>query len=99
MSREQAERLYAVHLGKSFYAGLVKFITSGPATLMVVEGENAITRLRSLMGETDPRKAAAGTIRGDLREENIFTEDGTMKNLIHGSDSAENAKYEISIFF
>lgn len=99
MSREQAERLYKVHLGKSFYPGLVKFITSGPVTLMIVEGENAIACLRSLMGATDPRKASAVTIRGDLKEENIFTEDGTMKNLIHGSDSPENAKYEISIFF
>lgn len=99
MSIEEAERLYAVHKEKSFYAGLINFITSGPVTLMVVEGENAVSRLRSLMGETDPRKAKPGTIRGDLHEENIFTEDGIMKNLIHGSDSLENAKYEISIFF
>jgi len=99
MSIEESERLYAVHKEKPFYAGLVKFITSGPVDVMLVEGEDAISRLRALMGETDPRKAKPGTIRGDLREENIFTEDGIMKNLIHGSDSLENAKYEISIFF
>lgn len=99
MTLEEAGRLYAVHKEKPFYAGLINFITSGPGTCMVVEGENAVSRLRGLMGETDPRKAGPGTIRGDLREENIFTEDGIMKNLIHGSDSLENAKYEISIFF
>ena len=99
MSTSEAERLYAVHKGKSFYAGLIKFITSGPAACMLVEGENAVMRLRSLMGETDSRKAKPGTIRGDLHEENIFTEESVMKNLVHGSDSAENAKYEISIFF
>jgi len=99
MSRSQAEKIYAVHKGKDFYDGLVDFITSGPLTVMMLEGDNAILRLRQLMGETDPRKAAPGTIRGDLREDNIFTEKGTMKNLIHGSDSPESAKNEISIFF
>jgi len=99
MTRAQAEKLYSVHLGKPFYDGLVNFIISGTATVMVVEENDAIARLRALMGETDPRKAAPGTVRGDLHEENIFTDQGTMKNLIHGSDSPENAKNEISIFF
>jgi len=99
MTRAQAEKLYSVHLGKPFYDGLVNFIISGTATVMVVEGKDAVARLRALMGETDPRKAAPGTVRGDLHEENIFTDQGTMKNLIHGSDSPENAKNEISIFF
>ena len=96
---EEAKNLYAAHKGKSFYNGLVKFITSGPAFLMELEREDAISKLRALMGATDPREAEAGTIRGDLKEENIFNEDKVMKNLIHGSDSKENAGYELSIFF
>jgi len=99
MSRSQAEKLYSGHKGKDFYDGLVDFITSGPVTVMMLEGDNAILRLRQLMGETDPRKAAPGTIRGDLREDNIFTEKGTMKNLVHGSDSPDSAKNETAIFF
>lgn len=96
---DEAERLYAVHKDKPFYTGLVKFITSGPVYLMKVEGLDAAASLRRLMGETDPRSAEAGTIRGDLKEENIFNEDKIMKNIIHGSDSPENAKYELAIFF
>ena len=99
LNQDQAERLYAVHKGKPFYDGLLKFITSGRVLCLVVEGDDAVNKLRLLMGETDPRKAQPGTIRRDLREENIFTADGIMKNLVHGSDSIENAKYEISIFF
>ena len=96
---EDAEKLYAVHKDKPFYDGLIKFIISGPAFLMQLEGEDAIAKLRGLMGATDPRKAAPGTIRGDLKEENIFTAEGSIKNIIHGSDSSETAKYESSIFF
>lgn len=99
MTLDDATKLYKVHEGKSFYNGLVKFITSGPVFLMKVQGENAVLKVRSLMGATDPRKAEIGTIRGDYKAENIFTEDGTMKNIIHGSDSKENAEYELSIFF
>ncbi len=99
VNQDQAERLYAAHKGKPFYNGLVKFATSGSVLCLVVEGDEAVKRLRSLMGETDPRAAQPGTIRYDLREENIFNADGIMKNLIHGSDSIENAKNEISIFF
>jgi nucleoside-diphosphate kinase len=99
LNEGQAANLYSPHLGKSFYAGLVKFITSGPIICTLVEGENAIGRLRELMGATDPRKAGPGTIRGDLKEENIFNQDGIIKNLVHGSDSVESAAREIGIFF
>ncbi len=99
LSPDQAADLYSPHLGKDFYEGLISFITSGPLVAVIVSGENAITRVRELMGATDPRKAEAGTIRGDLKEENIFTRDGTMKNLVHGSDSRASAEREIPIFF
>ncbi|MBI5699967.1 nucleoside-diphosphate kinase [Candidatus Saganbacteria bacterium] len=99
MGRTDAQKLYAVHQGKSFYAGLVNFITSGPAYLMALEREDAVLELRKLMGATDPRQAAPGTLRSDFKEDNIFNSEGIMKNVIHGSDSVENAKYEISIFF
>lgn len=99
MTREQAERLYAVHKGKPFYEGLVKFITSGPAILTVVEGEDSVGRIRSMMGSTDPRKASHGTFRGDNIGEPLLTEDGIIMNICHGSDSADNAKSEIAIFF
>lgn len=99
MPKETAAELYSIHQGKHFYNGLMGFITSGPVLCNIVEGENAISKLREIMGATDPREAAAGTIRGDLKEENIFTEDKTIKNLVHGSDSPESAKREIAIFF
>ena len=99
LNEDQAGDLYSPHFGKKFYAGLVKFITSGPVLCAVVEGENAILGLRELMGATDPRKALPGTIRADLKEENIFNQDGIIKNLVHGSDSGESAAREIGIFF
>lgn len=99
VSLEQAQKLYAVHKGKPFYDGLIKFITSGPVIACVVEGEDAILRLRKIMGATDPMKAEVGTIRGDLKEENVLSPYGTIKNLVHGSDSKESADYEIPIFF
>lgn len=99
MAADDAAQLYQPHLGKNFYPGLIKFITSGPVFVCVVEGESAIVNLRTLMGDTDPRKAAKGTIRGDLREAEPVTADGTIKNLIHGSDSAESAQRELAIFF
>ena len=84
---------YAEHVGKGFYADLVAFMSSGPVVAMVVEGpEDTWEVMRTLMGSTNSRKAAAGTIRGDLSAS--FTE-----NLIHGSDSLESAQREISIFF
>lgn len=99
MDISQAEKLYAVHQSKSFYPGLVKFITSGPVILMIVEGEEAVLKLRKLMGATDPREALPGTIRGELREAEVINEDGIIKNIVHGSDSKESAEHEISIFF
>lgn len=99
VSLEEAKKLYQAHEGKSFYAGLVKFITKGSVCLMKIEGENAVARLRDIMGATDPRQALPGTIRCDFKEENIFNEDKIIKNIVHGSDSIENAKYELSIFF
>jgi nucleoside-diphosphate kinase len=96
---EQAEKLYAIHKGKPFYQGLIKFITSGPAIVTVIESEDAISRIREMMGPTDPRKAPPGTFRGDNVGDPLFTEDGTMMNVCHGSDSPENAKSEIAIFF
>jgi nucleoside-diphosphate kinase len=87
-----AKRHYAIHEGKSFFSSLVEFITSGPIIATVIEGSNAVEAVRRIMGETDPLKASAGTIRGD------FGLDLTQ-NLIHGSDSDENAEKEIAIFF
>jgi nucleoside-diphosphate kinase len=87
-----AGRHYAEHEGKPFYADLVAFITRGPALLMVVEGPEAYKVVRTLMGTTNPREAAPGTIRGDLAIE-------LTENLVHGSDSPESAKREIGIFF
>jgi nucleoside-diphosphate kinase len=95
----QAQQLYSIHKGKPFYDGLIKFITSGASILTVMEGEDAISRIRGIMGSTDPREALPGTIRGDNIGDPLFTEDGAMMNLCHGSDSVESAKREIAIFF
>jgi nucleoside-diphosphate kinase len=99
MSENQAADLYSPHLGKKFYPGLIRFITSGEVVCSVVEGEEAIARMRDLMGATDPREAGPGTIRGDLKEENVLNAEGIIKNLVHGSDSPESANREIRIFF
>ncbi len=90
--RETAERHYGEHKGKPFFEGLVSFITSGPVVAMVVEGENAILEWRKMMGATNPKDAALGTIRGDFAS----TID---ENVAHGSDAPETAEREISIFF
>lgn len=92
LSRNMAESLYAVHEGKGFYPGLLKYMTSSPVVLMVVEGRRAVDAVRRTMGATDPLEAAPGTIRGDWGLE-------VGRNLIHGSDSPENAVREIGIFF
>jgi nucleoside-diphosphate kinase len=92
MDKALARKHYAVHDGKPFFAGLVDFITSGPIVAVVVEGEKSVEVVRKLMGETDPVKAAPGTIRGDYGLD-------IGENLIHGSDSEENAQVEISLFF
>ncbi len=92
LSKEQAERFYAVHRERPFFAGLVQFMTSGPVVVQVLEGENAVARNREVMGATDPAKAAEGTVRKQFAE-NIEA------NSVHGSDSPENAKQEIGFFF
>ena len=93
IDEETAGRHYAEHQGKPFYGDLVAFITRSPALLMVVEGpEDTFKVVRTMMGVTNPRDAAPGTIRGDLAIE-------LTENLVHGSDSPESAKREIDIFF
>ena len=92
LSRAQAEGFYAEHQGKPFFTALVDFMTSGPVTVQVLEGDNAIARNRDLMGATNPKEAAPGTIRADFAE----TIDA---NAVHGSDSAASAKREIDYFF
>jgi len=99
VTMEQAEKLYAIHKGKPFYDGLIKFIMSGPAIITVLEGENAVAKIREMMGPTDPRKAPHGTFRGDNIGEPLLTDDGIIMNICHGSDSVENAKNEIAVFF
>ncbi|MEZ4632198.1 MAG: nucleoside-diphosphate kinase [Deinococcales bacterium] len=92
ISRETAEEHYGEHKGKGFFEGLVSFITSGPVVAMVVEGENAIAEWRKMMGATNPKDAALGTIRGDFAS----TID---ENVVHGSDAPATAQREIGIFF
>jgi nucleoside-diphosphate kinase len=92
LSREQAEGFYAVHQQRPFFKDLVDFMISGPVMVQVLEGENAIQVNRDLMGATDPRKAAPGTIRADFA--NTVDE-----NAVHGSDSTETAKTEVDYFF
>lgn len=92
LSRPQAEGFYAVHRERPFFKDLVSFMTSGPVMVQVLEGENAIQRNRELMGDTDPRKAAKGTIRADFAQ-------SIDANAVHGSDSAETAAREIAYFF
>lgn len=89
---ELAQQLYAVHKGKHFYEGLIQYITSSPVAVMVLEGKDAIEIVRRTVGATNPAQAAPGTIRADLALE-------TGRNLVHGSDSLETAKYEVPLFF
>ncbi len=92
LSRETAQRHYGEHEGKPFFAELVEFITSGPLVALVLEGEAAVAAARQLIGATNPLQAAPGSIRGDYA-----VAIGT--NMVHGSDSAESAAREISLFF
>lgn len=92
LSREQAAEFYAVHRERPFFNGLLDFMTSGPVLVQVLEGDNAIARNRELMGATNPKDAAPGTIRADFA-------DNVEANAVHGSDSAENAKIETAFFF
>ncbi len=92
LSRTEAEGFYAVHKARPFFNDLVKFMTSGPVVLMVLEGEGAVAKNRDIMGATDPKKAAEGTIRKDFATD-------IEKNTVHGSDSLDNAKIEVGYFF
>ena len=92
MDMEMAKRHYVIHEGKPFFDGLVKFITSSPLVAAVMEGPRAVEIVRGTMGQTDPANAAPGTIRGDLALE-------MGRNAVHGSDSVDNAKKEIALFF
>jgi len=92
LTRSQAEAFYAVHKERLFFSGLVEFMISGPVVAQVLEGDDAVAKNREAMGATDPKKAAAGTIRA------LFAED-IEANSVHGSDSPENAATEIAFFF
>jgi len=92
MDKNLAQRHYAIHKGKAFFDDLVNFITSSPVIAIVFQGKNAVEIIRRMMGETDPAKAYRGTIRGDFGID-------IGHNLVHGSDSLENASKEIDLFF
>lgn len=92
LTREQAEGFYVEHKGKVFFERLIDFMTSGPIVVMVLQGDNAITHYREVLGATDPAKALAGTLRYDFA-------DNVTENALHGSDSIESAEREIAYFF
>ena len=92
LSRAEAEGFYAVHRSRPFFKDLVEFMTSGPVLVQVLEGEDAIAKNRELMGATDPKKAAKGTIRADFA-------DSIDANAVHGSDAPETARTEVAYFF
>ena len=92
LTKQQGEEFYAVHRARPFYGELVNFISSGPVLVMVLEGENAIAKNREIMGATNPKNAAPGTIRADFA-------DSIEQNAVHGSDAPETAKVEVAFFF
>lgn len=92
VSPKLAETHYAIHKGKPFYDGLVKYVQAGPVVAAVVEGEDAVVQCRNLMGATDPRKGVPGQVRYDYAQE-------IGRNIVHGSDSVDNAKAEIALWF
>jgi len=92
LNRSEAEGFYAVHRERPFFKDLVRYMTSGPVVVQVLEGENAIAKNREIMGATDPKKAAPGTIRADLAK-------SIEQNVVHGSDAPETAAGEIAYFF
>ena len=92
LSADQAEGFYIEHKGKPFFEDLISFMTSGPIQVQILEGENAISNYREVMGNTNPKEAASGTIRADFA-------DSIDANAVHGSDSPESAKREIDYFF
>jgi len=92
LTTPQAEAFYAIHRERPFFRDLVSFMTSGPVMLQVLEGADAVAKNREIMGATDPKKAAPGTIRADLAS-------SIDQNVVHGSDSVENAATEVAFFF
>jgi nucleoside-diphosphate kinase len=92
LTKEDAGKFYEVHKERPFFNDLCEYMSSGPVVVMVLEGENAVAKNRELMGATDPKEAAPGTIRADFAE-------SIEANAVHGSDSLENAKKEIAFFF
>ena len=92
LSREQAENFYGIHRERPFFKDLVEFMISGPVMIQVLKGDNAVMKNRDIMGATNPKEAAAGTIRADFA-------DSIDANAVHGSDSSENAAREIAFFF
>lgn len=92
LTKEQARKFYVVHKERPFYHDLVEFMSSDPIMVQVLMGENAVARNREIMGATDPKKAASGTIRADFA-------DSIQENAVHGSDSLQTAKQEINFFF
>ncbi|NWF98901.1 MAG: nucleoside-diphosphate kinase [Nitrospirae bacterium] len=92
MSKDDAKGFYIVHKERPFYESLTSFMSEGPVVVMVIEGENAISRVREIMGATNPKDAAPGTIRADFASD-------IEHNIVHGSDSKESASYEIPYFF
>ena len=92
LTKEDAAKFYEVHKQRPFYNDLCEYMSSGPVVVMVLEGENAVAKNRELMGATNPKEAAPGTIRADFAE-------SIEANAVHGSDSLENAKKEIAFFF
>jgi len=92
LSKEDAKKFYIVHKERPFYESLTDFMSEGPIVVMVVEGDNAISKVRDIMGATDPKDAAPGTIRADFASD-------IEHNIVHGSDSLQSAAYEIPFFF
>ncbi len=92
LSKEEAEQFYIVHKERPFYGSLTAFMSEGPIVVIVVSGENAISKVREIMGATNPKDAAPGTIRADLA-------DDIEHNIVHGSDSVQSTTYEIPFFF
>ena len=92
LSKEDAEQFYIVHKERPFYGSLTAFMSEGPVVVMTISGENAIAKVREIMGATNPKEAAAGTIRADLATD-------IEHNIVHGSDSQQSAEYEIPFFF
>ncbi len=92
LSKDEAKNFYIVHKDKPFYRSLTDFMSEGPVVVLVIEGENAISRVRDIMGATNPKNAAPGTIRADFASD-------IEHNIVHGSDSQASASYEIPFFF